>query len=722
MSARRFHATLAGASLVAALGATLAARVAGAQPTAIADAARVLRGTVRDAVTGTPLTAARVDARDGRALTDADGRFAVRAAPGDTLVVHRVGYRAARLVVPAAAGQGTLTLALVPTGAASRVARLAPVAVTGTASPSDATARESRLSAVVPTAEARRLGAVSLADAVGLLPFVAARGAQGSTVVSMRGARPEQVAVTLDGVPLTDPATGRADLADVPLAALGAVGAVPGADALGAGPGALGGTLALTSGARPALAATLGAFGLAQVEGAATTPLAGGRLRAGGMWRSLRNDFRFVNRDGATGRDSVETRTNDDERRASVFASAVLPRAQLLVLASDAERGMAGPMNVRVYDADRGRTRRATVRAAVQPGAWSLSAALRAFGTEYRDPNRPTNAFDASSLSGDVEAARAFGAVAVRAGAGGDRARATEVRAQARGRAFAAVQWSAGGARWRASAGVRGDAVGGGAGARLSPSLSGERALLGVVAADDARPALVAYARVAQAFRAPTLSDLYFSSPQRIVARPLQPERARLDAELGLRARAGRATAAGALFARRTDDAIVWFPGNFGWSPTNVGEERVHGAEGRAELAALPTPLGALSVRGWAGVTVARLRIVRDDGLGLLVIPTPYVPQAAGGGSVELRRGPAFLAGTLQALARRGFANAPADRTLELPGVALVGARAGVRLGRAAHGALLVLAVDNVGDVEWQSVRRYPMPGRSWSLGLTLDR
>ena len=33
--------------------------------------------------------------------------------------------------------------------------------------------------------------------------------------------------------------------------------------------------------------------------------------------------------------------------------------------------------------------------------------------------------------------------------------------------------------------------------------------------------------------------------------------------------------------------------------------------------------------------------------------------------------------------------------------------------------ALLLLSVDNVGDVEWQSVRAFPTPGRTWSAGLT---
>jgi outer membrane cobalamin receptor len=104
-----------------------------------------------------------------------------------------------------------------------------------------------------------------------------------------------------------------------------------------------------------------------------------------------------------------------------------------------------------------------------------------------------------------------------------------------------------------------------------------------------------------------------------------------------------------------------------------------------------------------------------------LIIPTPYVARASGGGVAELRRGPSYLAATLQALGPRPFANAPASRAYELPAVALVGARAGVVVGGPTRRVLVTAGVDNVGAVEWQSVRGYPTPGRSWSLGVTLD-
>jgi hypothetical protein len=210
------------------------------------------------------------------------------------------------------------------------------------------------------------------------------------------------------------------------------------------------------------LAAAAGAFGLAQLEGAGTATAGGGTVRVGAALRTQRNDFAFVNRDAGTGSDSVERRVNADERRGSLFASAVLPRAPVLVLASAAERGMAGPMNVRAYDEDRGRTARLVARAAVQPGAWSMSAAMRLFRTAYDDPRQPANGFRASSRSGDVDVARAAGAWTLRAARGWTTQGASGLaRRTTRGRGFAVAAWAVGGAQWRATAGARADAVGG---------------------------------------------------------------------------------------------------------------------------------------------------------------------------------------------------------------------------------------------------------------------
>jgi outer membrane cobalamin receptor len=327
---------------------------------------------------------------------------------------------------------------------------------------------------------------------------------------------------------------------------------------------------------------------------------------------------------------------------------------------------------------------------------------VRAFQLTYHDPAHPTLDTDARALAADVDGAHAIGTATVRAGVGFDRASGrsagSRFDAPLRPRAFASVasRWS--GARAAASVAARVDAVRT-AGARATASVGVE-----------GRGTIAPFVRVAQAFRVPTLYDQYFASPQRVIVRPLRPEYVVLDAEAGARVSAGRLTASAAAFARVTHDAIVWFPGNFAWSPANAGRERVLGGEGQASLA-----LRALTLDAWAGAYVARLRA------GSAIVPTPYVPYGAGGATATLRHGGASLVATLRATGRRPYIDAPVTRDYELPGVALVGVHAAHSLSLFGASALLAIGVDDVGDVRWEPVRGYPTAGRTWTAGLTLQ-
>jgi outer membrane cobalamin receptor len=99
---------------------------------------------------------------------------------------------------------------------------------------------------------------------------------------------------------------------------------------------------------------------------------------------------------------------------------------------------------------------------------------------------------------------------------------------------------------------------------------------------------LVASARAAQAGRAPTLYDLYFTSPQRITIKALRPESITADVRSAITLDGatplGDSRARLSLVRAHTNDAIVWFPGNFMWSPANVGREELHGAEARLRV------------------------------------------------------------------------------------------------------------------------------------------
>ena len=56
-------------------------------------------GQVLDAATGHPLAGANVQAGNRATTTDAEGRFKVEAAPGDSLDISFIGYQSVRVAV-----------------------------------------------------------------------------------------------------------------------------------------------------------------------------------------------------------------------------------------------------------------------------------------------------------------------------------------------------------------------------------------------------------------------------------------------------------------------------------------------------------------------------------------------------------------------------------------------------------------------------------------------
>ncbi len=646
-------------------------------------AARIVR--VVDAVTRAPIAGARVRAGASDQRTDDAGVAHALVATGDSLVVAHVGYARATLV---AAARDTIDVAL--------VAALQVLPVVRTSGTADAPARNSALRSVTAAREAAQ---PTLAAMVAAMPGVGARSARGEATWQLRGARAEQVLVTLDGVPLNDPATGIADAADFPLAALGSVRVVPGANGA-AGGGAVGGTIALTSGDAPVLSVSTGAFGARTLEGAGTLAIGGARVRAGAAWREARNDFPFINTDGAAGSDTVEMRRNNDERRVALFASATTDNAWLTAFASSSERGLVGAMNVRSSDGDRASTDRLMLRMGLGGGNWTLAAGVRTLGMRYRNPSAPTLDTEARTLSPEADAGvRAWG-VSWRAGFGADQLRGTGLADATRTRGWASAEHGFAVGAWRGSAGVRVDAIEG-----ATPIASPWLAIEGT---GDIAP----YARVAQAFRSPTLYDLYFAAPQRLAARTLRPERTLLDAELGLRARAadGALTMTAAAFTRTVDDAIIWFPGNFTWSPSNVGRERTIGAETSVQL-----EVGAVTIGAWGAATRAELEA------DALTLPTPYVPDLTGGLTTTWRSGRTTWTASARGIGTRAFTAAPASAATQLTPVGLLDLAWSRMLTLAGTPMLVAAGVTNALDARWESVRRFPSVGRAWTVALTLS-
>lgn len=645
-------------------------------------AAPPVEGVVRDGATGAALPAAAVVAPASRARSDGEGRFVISALPGDTLRITRIGYRPARIVVDG----GRLEVHLVPVAL-----QLEAVAVREAG-------ETTRLAATRAATRSRADGAATISDAVASLPFVGARGGRAGLALSMRGSRAEQVLVLLDGMPLNDPSTGSADLTDVPLAAIGVLAASPGADAARWGSGASGGVLSLSSGRGTLVSASGGSFGMRTVEGRSTFAAGPWQLHGGAGYHDARNDFEVVLDRARQGLpDSSFRRADADERRLSLFAGAAHARASATLFASAVDRGLPRPVgaNSAALREDR---RRLLARAQADVAGWSVAAGARLLALEYRDPAGVVGASHADSRSLDLDATRDVGPLTLRAGVGTDRVSATRLATVERPRAFAALATSHVVRAVTLDASLRADAVRD-AGTHLSPS----------VGASWRSGALAVHARAAQGFRVPSFYDLYVASAVAAEARAVRPERVTFDAEAGSRLGGDAVALSGAVFVRRTRDAIVWLPGSFSWSPRNVERETVTGAEGRLVAAA-----GPLSAEGWAGAYRTRARIDGYD------VPTPYAAQAAGGAVVRAGLRSLELSASLTALGRRQYVTAPASRALELPGVATVDLTLSHRMSLRSARVLSVAGVRNLGDVRWEPVRRFPSPGRSWIVGLTI--
>ena len=650
----------------------------------------------------------------------------VRASRTDSVYIARAGYTARVVVAAPAPGsvrldRDTVWVSLLPRDATAQeraAQQLVSVHVTAvrTAEGSGAARAAGRTSATLQTVDARIAGASSVNALLALMPYTNRRTARGETGLSLRGARREQVAITLDGMPLNDPATGIADVSDLPLAGLQSATVALGADPVGTGAGASGGVLALTSSAQRIASVRLGAFGERTVEGAWHAQAAGALWQASGAWRHATNDFSFVNDAGVA--PQRETRINNDEQRATASIGVIGSRAQLSLLGSRSERGMVGPANVRSYDADRARTDRLLVRAQAGLRGTMLVAGGRRLALRYVDPTRPALDARAVAWAADADWRGAFRDIAWRLGGGADRLAATGGITQQRRRGFATVQraWRpTGDERWNIDIGARADVIEG-SGVLPTASLGGERrvARLG----DGVQ--VVAFGRAAQAVRVPTLYDLYFSSPQRLFVRALLPERVDLDASSGLRVVAGtarrRGSIEGALVARNTRDAIVWFPGNFGWSPANVGVERLRGVESRADLA-----LGIVAASAWITAYDAVLST------GGLRVPTPYVPRVAGGAQLQLHTAAQHATVVWRGTGARPYTAGPRNPDFELAALSLVDVTVAQQLRALPHwpwprlDALLAFSLENATDASWQSVRGFPSPGRSWAMSYTLQ-
>lgn len=542
-------------------------------------------------------------------------------------------------------------------------------------------------------------------------PGVTVRGSavSGGEAISVRGSRPEGVLVLLDGHPLNDPATGRADLSTVPVGSLRSATLVKGASSARYGSGALSGVLLLES--RDAgQSGSTGAIGISSFGGLAGEVHArlGGSAGTASLsvsWDEARNDFEYENR--MLPGSPVETRNNTDVSRLSVATAASSGRWRLGVRYDGLERGSPGPIGNRLFDDARWADRRAigtvdwrgTRAGFAGRVGWSESAWEPGNGGPGSGRNALVFGLGGDARSGGLLDLELAGRLSVESLRGDD---------------------LPGGVRRVRAGGSLGRTLRSGR-LEVRPALSldgteGSWAFspeLGVGAAIGSGLAL--RARAGQAFRLPTMADLYLSPALQVRSNPdLDPERVRLDLELGLSGQwsLGNYELAAELagWYRQTEDPIVWLASAAArWSPQNLDHLSSTGLESGLYLSTDPA-----SATGWkitATGTLDRSRL----GFGANRNPLPYRPASVG--AVGLHRWSRPV--SARVLIRwTGPRTTTVAGTRSLPGFATFDLAAALRLPLRSVPLELEGRVDNLLDRYYELVELYPEPGRRFSITL----
>ncbi|MGH7513146.1 MAG: TonB-dependent receptor [Gemmatimonadales bacterium] len=537
-----------------------------AAPVAAQGPARIT-GRVLDAVSLAPVPNAEIRAGELLASSGADGAFAFGSVPPGRLElrVRRIGYAPLRQVVELVPGlEQTVSLALEPVPV-----RLDSVTVT-----------------TVPDAIAiqgqdlvRRGG--DLARALdGWEGVVVRRAGNGPAAPQVRGGGPDEVLVLVDGFPINDPLTGRADLSRISSREVAAVTLLPGAQTVRAGSRAVAGVLVVETrrDVRPEGSTWAGSHGAlgARLGGSA----AGLTVSASG--ERLADDFPYTVPVVRGGGESTRLNAGGGQYAAALsYAGPV----ELVLRASLADRGLPGTTTNPTPDAQG--EDRSVLLGARRVGPVAIAGSLQWLETRARDPAPPTGAaYDSYThgIGGTLEVGRHWpvsvgrwpGDVGFAAEARGDRFAGDGVQS---GSSFTQAALRAEGrvsrGEWSVAPAVRLDAWTGATTPRATVRLDGgwlhrrTSVTLGV----------------GSAVTPPVLADLFFREGVGVrLNSDLRPERVRWEVAGGVRRELAAGTTVGLrLFAGRVADMIVWAPDfRFIWSPRNFDVVR-RGGEVTAE-------------------------------------------------------------------------------------------------------------------------------------------
>lgn len=649
-----------------------------------------LLGRVVDLVTQHPVAGAEIRAGEQQAISGPDGTFVLGTVPPGRieLRVRRIGYAPAREVLGLLPGlERTVDVSLEPL----------PVrldSVTATAAPGGI---------AIAGAELERRGG-DLARALDGWEGVAVRRAgNGPAAPQVRGSGPDEVLVLVDGFPVNDPLTGRADLSRISSREVEAVTLLPGAQTVRAGNRAVGGVLLVETrrDVRPegsSWTGSHGALGL-RLGGSA------GALTASASAERQAADFAYTVPDVRGGGESVRRNAGGEQWAAGVTLAGPL---EVVLRGSLSNRGLPGTttnptLHARAQD-------RSILLGARTSGRLYSAASLQWLETRAADPAPPTGAaYDAYThgVGGTAEVGYRTpvsvggwrGSAAVAGEGRGDRFAGDGIRADASFSQAAITldgRFAPGAASsWSVAPAARLDIWTGSTTPRVSARID----------AGWQRGATALTLAVGSAVTPPVLADLFFREGVGIRLNPdLRPERVRWELEAGLRRDLGGGSTVGIRgFVGQVADMIIWAPDfRFIWSPRNFdvvrrGGELSVGWRARANL------------RASASATYSAVTYDIPDGAQVL-----YRPRVTYDASVVWSPGPWTADVRWHRIGRR-FPNSAG--TNPRPAFSLLDLGLERRLGA---GLGLRGEVRDLTDRRAEFLAAYPTPGRSVLLTLTL--